>query len=275
MIEVSEQHGVTRIHMWSRRSRLVGYTVSAFVFDGVLIDCGFPAVRLDLARALDELPVRGAIITHHHEDHAGNLALLAARAIPVAMPAETLASARAGERVGLYRRFAWGTMRRLARPLEPFHTGQLALLHTPGHSADHHVVWDAERGILFSADLFLGVKVRVARPGEDPRQLALSLRRAADLRPRLMFDAHRGLVPDGATALLAKARWLDETIGRIDTHIAAGWSDRAITRAVLGREDGVHYVSSGDLSRINFVKAVRRSAVREMAAARLAGAARR
>ncbi len=257
MIEVSEAHGVTRIHMWSRRSRLVGYTVSAYVFDGVLIDCGFPAVRLDLARVLDEMPVRGAIITHHHEDHAGNLALLAARAVPVAMPSETMAIARTGERVGLYRRFAWGTMRRLGRPLERFHTGHLALLHMPGHSADHHVVWDAESGILFAGDLFLGVKVRVARPGEDPRQLAQSLRRAADLRPRLMFDAHRGLVPDGATALLAKARWLDETIGRIDTHIAAGWSDRAITRAVLGREDVVHYVSSGDLAKVNFVKAVR------------------
>ena len=45
-----------------------------------------------------------------------------------------------------------------------------------------------------------------------------------------------------------------------DTHIAAGWSDRAITRAVLGREDGVHYVSSGDLSKVNFVKAVRTGA---------------
>ena len=264
MIEVTESHGVTRIHMWSRRSRLVGYTVSAYILDGVLIDSGFPAVRLDLARTLDALAVHGAIITHHHEDHAGNLALLSARAIPVAMPADTLAIVRTGERVGLYRRFAWGTMRRLQRSLESFHTGHLALLPMPGHSADHHVVWDAERGILFAADLFLGVKVRVARPGEDPRQLALSLRRAADLRPRLMFDAHRGLVPDGATALLAKARWLDDTIGQIDTHIAAGWSDRAITRTVLGREDGVYYASSGDLSRINFVKAVRHSAVREM-----------
>lgn len=261
MLEVEESHGVTRIHMWSRRSRLVGYSVSAYLVDGVLIDTGFPAARLDLARALDQLHARGAIITHHHEDHAGNLALLVARGIPVAMAPETLAIVRGGGRVGLYRRFAWGTMRAPVRALEAFHTGPLALLPSPGHSPDHHMVWDAERGILFAGDLFLGVKVRVARPGEDPRQLALSLRRAADLRPRLTFDAHRGLIPDGATALLAKARWLDETIGQIDAHIAAGWSDRAITRAVLGREDPVHYVSSGDLSRINFVRAVRGNGV--------------
>lgn len=257
MIEVGESHGVTRIHMWSRRSRLVGYTVSAFLLDGVLIDTGFPAARLDLARVLDELHPRGAIVTHHHEDHAGNLALLDARGIPVAVPAETRAIVRAGDDAGLYRRFAWGTMRPVTRTLEPFVAGRLTLLHAPGHSPDHHIVWDADRGIMFAGDLFLGVKVRVARPGEDPRQLALSLRRAADLRPRLMFDAHRGLVPDPVTALLAKARWLDDTIGQMDALIAAGWGDRAITRTVLGREDAVHFVSSGDLSRINFTRAVR------------------
>ena len=257
MLEISESHGVLRLHMWSRRSRLVGYTVSAFLADGVLIDTGFPAARLDLARALDELTPRGAIVTHHHEDHAGNLDLLAARGIPVAMPAETMAMLRAGEHAGMYRRFAWGSTRRFERAPEPFPPGRLTMLPMPGHSPDHHVVWDADRGVLFAGDLFLGVKVRVARPGEDPRQLALSLRRAADLRPRLVFDAHRGLIPDAVTALLAKARWLDETIGRMDAHIDAGWSDRAITRAVLGREDLVHYVSSGDLSRINFTRAVR------------------
>ena len=257
MIEISESHGVTRLHMWSRRSRLVGYTVSAFLIDGVLIDTGFPAARMDLRRALDEFHPRGAILTHSHEDHAGNISLLAARGIPVAAAAATLASLRVGERAGLYRRFAWGTMRPVRRPVEPFAPGHLALLAAPGHSPDHHIVWDAQRGILFAGDLFLGVKVRVARPGENPRELALSLRRAAALRPRLVFDSHRGLVPDGVTPLLAKARWLDEIIGRMDAYIDAGWSDRAITRAVFGREDPVHYVSSGDLSRINFTKAVR------------------
>jgi hypothetical protein len=97
---------------------------------------------------------------------------------------------------------------------------------------------------------------------EDPRALAASARRAAALRPRTVLDAHRGLVPNGAEALRAKATWLEETIGAIDAHIARGWSDRAITRAVLGREDVVALVSRGDLSRRNFVRAVRATAVR-------------
>jgi glyoxylase-like metal-dependent hydrolase (beta-lactamase superfamily II) len=150
----------------------------------------------------------------------------------------------------------------LTSTLEPYEPAGLELVATPGHSPDHHVVWDAERGILFAGDLFLGVKVRVARPMEDPRALAASARRAAALRPRVLLDAHRGIVPNAAEALLAKAAWLEETIGAIDERIARGWSDRAITGAVLGREDAVALVSRGDLSRLNFVRAVRATAAR-------------
>jgi hypothetical protein len=97
----------------------------------------------------------------------------------------------------------------------------------------------------------------VARPMEDPRALVVSLRRAAALRPRVFFDSHRGLVPDGAGALLAKAGWLDETIAAVDRRLAEGWSDAAISAEVLGREDAVALVSRGDLCKANFVRALR------------------
>jgi hypothetical protein len=117
-------------------------------------------------------------------------------------------------------------------------------------------VWDAERETLFAGDLFLGVKVRVAHPGEDLRLLARSVRAAAALHPTRMFDAHRGLVPNPVDALLAKANWLDETIGTIERYHTCGWSDRAIARRVLGREDAAYYVSHGAMSKRNFVRAV-------------------
>src|ERR687883_200145 len=124
-----------------------------------------------------------------------------------------------------------------------FESDALTLVHTPGHSQDHHVVWDAERETVFAGDLFLGVKVRVARPGEDPRQLARSLRAVAALNPKRMFDAHRGPVPKPADALRAKADWLEATIAAVEARIASGWGDRQIVREVLGREELTHYVS--------------------------------
>jgi glyoxylase-like metal-dependent hydrolase (beta-lactamase superfamily II) len=239
----------------------MGYSVCVFLVRGQLIDTGFPGARRAVARLLDERRPHGVIVTHQHEDHAGNVALAAERGIPIAMAPATEHALRAGEaNVGLYRRACWGMMTPLRAPVEAYQPAGLQLLSTPGHSPDHHVVWDAEREILFAGDLFLGVKVRVARPMEDPRALARSARRAAALRPRVLLDAHRGTVPNGAEALEAKATWLDETIGAIDEHIGRGWSDRAITAAVLGREDAVAVVSFGDLSRLNFVRAVRATA---------------
>ena len=253
---------VLQVKLSHWRSRLVRYSVNVYLVRGVLVDTGFPAARGRLARLLDELRPTAVVVTHHHEDHAGNADVAARRGLPIAMAPDTLALLRAGERgVGLYRRFVWSTMPPLADAITPLPddalaTLGLALLHMPGHSGDHRVVWDANRATLFGGDLFLGVRVKVARPNEDPRAHARSLRAAAALQPRRLFDGHRGLVPDPVRALLAKADWLDETIGRIDALATQGWSVRAIRREVLGAEDPVALASFGDLSKANFVRAV-------------------
>jgi glyoxylase-like metal-dependent hydrolase (beta-lactamase superfamily II) len=223
------------------------------------VDTGFPAVAAELDALLARERPAGIVLTHEHEDHAGNLPAVAARGLPVAASAATRAAVRVGERAGLYRRIVWGTMPPVAAPLADFAPDGLALVPTPGHCDDHHAVWDAERETLFAGDLFLGVRVRIARPAEDPRAHIRSLRAAAALRPRVMFDAHRGLVPDPVASLEAKAEWLDETVAAIDRLIDAGWSDVAIAREVLGPEDWVARFSAGDLSRANLVRAVRRT----------------
>ncbi|MBC7790255.1 MAG: MBL fold metallo-hydrolase [Anaerolineae bacterium] len=257
MIQLETVGHVVRIAMSTRWSRAFGYSVSAYLTRGVLIDTGFPDVRADLTALLERVKPSGVILTHHHEDHAGNLDSVVRKKLPLSASPLTLAALQPAERAGMYRRIVWGTMQSLRQVSPVFEHDTMTLIHTPGHSADHHVVWDADRETLFAADLFLGVKVRVARPGEDPRALARSLRAAAALQPRTMFDAHRGLVENPVSALNAKADWLDGMVAAIDSKIAAGQSDAAITREVLGKEDYVGYFSGGDLSKRNFVRAVR------------------
>jgi glyoxylase-like metal-dependent hydrolase (beta-lactamase superfamily II) len=145
-------------------------------------------------------------------------------------------------------------------PGSNFDPSPLELLHTPGHSADHHVVWDPERETLFAADLFLGIRVRVARPLEDPRALLRSLRQVAALRPREMWDAHRGRIPDPSSALTAKANWLEALIERVMARIRAGEGDARIAQRELGRPAVVDRITFGDLSRVNLVRAIRRTA---------------
>jgi len=259
MLRTEDFGDVTRLVLSTRVSRAVGYSVSVYLVRDMVVDLGFPAVEQDVAAMLAQVRPAGVLLTHYHEDHAGNAEPAARAGLPFALSDATLAHLRAAAPLALYRRCIWGTPPRLVSPITRFGSDTLRLVPTPGHSDDHHVVWDAERETLFSGDLFLGVKVRLAHPSENPRQLARSVRAAAALRPMRMFDAHRGPIAHPVEALSAKANWLDETIGEIERGIAKGWPDRLIARTVLGREDATAYLSRGAMSKGNFVRAVRRS----------------
>jgi len=253
-----QSHGdVTQLLMSSVVGRSIGYDVSAYLVRGVLVDLGFPLVARAVGRYLTRARLDGILITHHHEDHGGNAELAARMGIPIGASDATVALLQVPERLALHRRVIWGNPPPLRTPIKRFSSDALRLVPTPGHAPDHHIVWDAERETIFGGDLFLGVKVRAAHSDERPRELVRSLRHAAALRPRRFFDAHRGLVRDPVAALVAKADWLEDTIGAIERRIAEGWSNREIARAVLGREDLAYWVSRGSMSRVTFVACVR------------------
>ena len=258
MLSLHHHDDILQLRFSSPRSRLAGYSVSAWFAHDVLIDTGFPSVAREMARALDELRPTAVAITHWHEDHGGNVELIAGRGLPITASVATLEILRALPRIGRYRKLVWGRPVPLRSQVEPGVLPGLELVPTPGHSSDHHVVWDAERQRVFAGDLFLGVKVRALHRAEDPRTHAASIRRVAELRPRLLLDAHRGPVVDPVPALLAKADWIEGVIERVERLAAAGWSDRAIAREVLGPEGPVTCVTFGDLSHLNFVRAIRR-----------------
>jgi glyoxylase-like metal-dependent hydrolase (beta-lactamase superfamily II) len=248
--------GVVRVRLRSWQGRVAGYEVSAYLLHGVLVDTGFPRARRALGTALDALRPRGAIVTHWHEDHAGNAPLLAARGLPLRMHPACEATLRTRPSIGLYRHVVWGWTPRLASERRDFDPAPLEIVPLPGHTKDHVGVWDAERRILVSGDLFLGVKVRVAHRHESPRRLLTSLRSAAALEPRLLLDAHRGTINNATPALRAKLAWMEETIGEIEAGAGRGEQPREIARRVLGREGMVGYASGGEYSKLAFVEAV-------------------
>ncbi|MCC7054192.1 MAG: MBL fold metallo-hydrolase [Gemmatimonadaceae bacterium] len=259
MVEQIVHAGVTEWKFSTRRSRLIGYTASAFLTaDGVLVDTGIPARRAELEALLDRHPVRGVMVTHHHEDHAGNVEAVARRGLPLWLPAATRPLVTAVAPIRLYRSLTWTPMPPLVTPEEAFVPDSLVPVATPGHSVDHHAFWDGSTRTLFSGDLFLGVKVRIAHHDEDPWTLLASLERAAALEPLRLFDAHRGLVPDAAAALRAKAAWTRDLITRIAHRIDRGDSDARILREQLGGESMTGRASFGEYSRRNLVAAVRR-----------------
>jgi glyoxylase-like metal-dependent hydrolase (beta-lactamase superfamily II) len=199
------------------------------------------------------------MLTHYHEDHAGNAALLANRGIPLTLAPRTRQRLSDPAAIRAYRRIVWGSPQPLPVSANVVDAPEaLTFVPTPGHSDDHHVVWDPRTSTLFSGDLWLGVRARVMHVSENPYRILESLRAALALRPTRMFDAHRGAVRDPAEAIAAKIGFLENTIAAIETKIASGWTDRAILRAVLGGDERVALASGGEYSRLNLVRAVRR-----------------
>lgn len=256
MIRTERHDDVTRFDMSTRRSRMAGFSVSAYLVRGVLIDCGFPAVGEEVDALLLRERLEGVIVTHFHEDHAGNVEAVARRGIPIAAHADTFSYLRAPHPLAFYRRFTWGEAPPLRTPCSPFDPEGLVMIHTPGHSPEHHVVWDEETGTLFAADLFLGVKVRVAHHYERPQEILASLQRVLALQPARVFDAHRGLIPSPIDALRAKAEWIASTVGAVTAAAREGMPEQRIAREVLGAKDFNDYISRGEYSRLNLVRAI-------------------
>ena len=258
MLKVIDHGDVNEFAFSTRLSRAAGIKVSVFRIRGTLVDTGFSRVRDELATALESHPIDRAVVTHWHEDHSGNLGLLADRRIP------TLVTPRTGELVPgtrslpFYRWAIWGSPSQ--SPLPPTSDSlDLEIIPTPGHSEDHIALWDPSSETVFGGDLFLGVRACTIHPSEDPYATLVSVRRVLELRPKRFFDAHRGSIADPVGTLTAKADWLATALGEVERGLDRGDSDVRIRSQVLGGEDGTTWVSGGQMSKLNFVRAVRRA----------------
>jgi glyoxylase-like metal-dependent hydrolase (beta-lactamase superfamily II) len=257
----TESHGdVSRLELSSWTGRRLGYTVSVYRIGDLLIDTGFPHIADRVAAWAVGERIRGAIVTHWHEDHSGGATALAARGIALALHPETERRLREPKRLELYRRATWGSFQPLRGEIARFTPNALQIIAAPGHSVDHHVVWEPLTGTMFAGDLFLGVKVRIAHETEDLAEQIVSLRRCAAMDPARFFCGHRGLVPNAASTLRAKADWMEETVALIGRRTSEGWDDARIVRDVLGGEELTGRASFGHYSRAAFVRAARRAA---------------
>ena len=162
------------------------YWTGAYLVDGLLIDCGPPATARELVRAIEGQRVEALVATHHHEDHMGAAAELAAsRGLELQAHPAGVGLIENGYVQERYRRIAWGRPPRVrARPLGAevvTRTLRFEVVPTPGHSPDHVCLFERERGWLFTGDLFLAERVRYLREDEDLAGILASLDRACAL----------------------------------------------------------------------------------------------
>jgi glyoxylase-like metal-dependent hydrolase (beta-lactamase superfamily II) len=257
---ISQGVAIIRLETWV--SRAFSYRTFVPYIDGFLIDSGFSRAGSSLAKALAGKEVNGVVNTHFHEDHIGNnQALATGFGAEIFAPAESIPVLAHVDQVRYhgYQRLVWGVPERsTAKPLGGEITTarhRLEVLPTPGHSPEHVCLFERERGWLFSGDLFLSVKVRLARGFENANDLLTSLRRVRDLAPKYLFCYHRGVVKDPLPALRRKIEFMEGLKDKIDDLHRQGVEDEQIALRLLGRDPWLYRVlSREDFSKLNLVR---------------------
>jgi glyoxylase-like metal-dependent hydrolase (beta-lactamase superfamily II)/8-oxo-dGTP pyrophosphatase MutT (NUDIX family) len=156
--------------------------------DAVVIDPGspYPEEQAALDEALAGRRIKEIWVTHHHGDHIGGVAHLAARlGVPVA--AHPITRELIKEKVRVDRSLFDGDVEVLPGTPER----RLRAVFTPGHTPGHLCYHEETTGFVIAGDMVAGVGTIVVDPDEgDMKEYLASLDRLKELQPRALLPAH-------------------------------------------------------------------------------------
>ncbi len=234
-----------------------------YFVDGLLIDTGHSNMRKEVLARLEPLPVEQLLLTHHHEDHSGNLHALQAR-----INRPTYASTRCVEimknppGISPAQWLYWGN-----RPPNfqlqakdtfietPNH--RFEIIPVPGHAEDMVCLYEAKQGWLFSADLWVSSYIRYFMRSESMSQQIVSIRRVLELDFEVLLCSHNPQLAGGKPKLEAKLQFFEDFYGKAAALRQRGMDARSIMKEMqLHEKWPVWLLSLGQLSTLNMVKAV-------------------
>lgn len=240
--------------------------VHAFFIDGLLIDTGAPYAKTAMLDWLRPKTVDQIFVTHHHEDHSGNV-----NAIQKDHKVNAYSSALCADLVkgkvetSIPQLLFWGrpeyidsllpiTKDSLSTPKHCFE-----FLPIPGHAPDQMALYEREYGWLFSADAFVSPVIKYFMKKESMAQQIASLQRLLLLDFEMLLCCHKPLVQGGKAQLQSKCNFLQDYYGQVVKYHEQGNAPRKIL-SLMGKKElwFQKLLSQNNLSAINMVHSVLR-----------------
>ncbi len=243
--------------------RLLSSTLCIFLYcvDGLLVDSGPLSLAKESIRFFQAHEINQVALTHVHEDHCGMAPWLQEnKKVSVYLHKNSLAAASGKAALPLYRLRLWGErhpFQALAMPDEiktPNHRFQT--IDTPGHCAFHVVLYEKEKGWLFTGDVFVKVKQHVAFREENLSMMIDSLTKLLQLDFHTVFCAHSGVLTDGYQLMEDKLAFLLDLQEKVRKLEARGLTPRQINRELFPIKHPMTDMSEGEGSSYNMVNTV-------------------
>jgi len=241
-------------------------TVYCYFVDGLLIDTAQANAERKVEATFVKKDIHQMALTHWHEDHTGNTATLANMHRPkIYAHPFTRQKVEESFKVLPYEQFMFGKIKALKNyPLWEDFPDEIRTAHyrftpiyTPGHSEDHHVLLEKEQGWLFAGDLYVGIKIKFFRRGEDIARQIASMQHLLAFDFDIIFCGHAPQFKNAKRLMTAKLQYFEDFYGQAAHWHKQGFAPKQII-AKMGLKEAylVKLLTFNDVSLAYMVESV-------------------
>lgn len=248
-----------------------------YLINGLLIDTGAPDGVKEFSKFLKNHEISHCVLTHSHEDHAGNAHVLNSMEIPVLAHAVAVPLLAEGYTYPEYRAITWGSQVLPAR-VEPISKPELStadeeytfsIIPMPGHAPDLIALFEKNQQWVFVADAIMPKYTQIfdfADPEynkgawiqEDISLIYQSIHNLYEMTEGMeklqVFTQLAGIQP--RSFLREKLIEIEAMHKKSHELLDEGLNEEEIFQQMFKRESFVGINSNGHLSRRNLVKSL-------------------
>ncbi len=242
------------------RPRLFSYI---YFVDGLLIDTGHSRMRKSILSEMENLDIEKIFITHHHEDHSGNIKPIRSMANCKVYGSELCCEMMKNPpRMSLAQKLLWGNRESInyIEPIDNFistNNYKFEIIPIPGHASDMVALYERKKKWLFSADLYINSYIGYFLPEENIFEQINSIENILKLDFDVLLCSHNPKFQNGKKALIKKKVFFQKFIEDVSSLHAKGLQPTQIFNKLKLKEQRLtNLMSGGHLSKMNMVKSV-------------------